>query len=160
MGTMPRVAALAAAWLVAAVVAVTISWQGVSVVADQVTNRRPARLSASEIERLLAEVESSTTTIATETSADVSATSTAPPSTALDSETRTYNLLGGTASLRFGPGGVEVVFANPAPGFRVEVEAEHGNGVKVEFEADTHESRVDGWWDGGPMDRTREEPKD
>ena len=150
MGTMPKVAALAGAWLVAAVVSVTISWLGVSVVGDQVTDRRPARLSAGEIERRLAE--------ASTTSSSGTTTTAAPAAT--DSETRTYNLQGGTAALRYAPAGVEVVFANPAPGFRVEVEPEHGNGVKVEFESDAHESRVDGWWDGGPMERVREEPRD
>lgn len=83
-----------------------------------------------------------------------------PPSTAPPTETRTYNLVGGTATLRFSPAGVEVVFANPAPGFIAEVGHGDGNGIRVEFEADHHESRVDGWWDGGPVDRVREDPKD
>lgn len=81
----------------------------------------------------------------------------APP--AATSETRTYSLVGGTASLRFSSAGVEVVFANPAAGFTVEVEPENVNGVKVEFESDSHKSRVDGWWDGGPVDRVREDPE-
>jgi hypothetical protein len=81
---------------------------------------------------------------------------TAPPPAAV-AETRTYNLQGGTASLRFAPSGVTVVFANPAPGFAVSVEPEHGNGVKVEFESEAHESRVDGWWENGPVDRVQEE---
>lgn len=75
------------------------------------------------------------------------------------SEVRTYNLVGGTASLRFSPSGVTVEYATPKAGFTVDVEPEHGNGVKVEFESADHRSRVDGWWDGGPQQRVREEPR-
>jgi hypothetical protein len=53
---------------------------------------------------------------------------------------------------------VEVLFANPAPGFTVEIEPGNDNGVKVEFDSDSHTSRVDAWWDGGPADRVREDP--
>ena len=81
---------------------------------------------------------------------------TAPPQ-APASATRTYNLVGGTASLRFTPSGVTVDYATPKAGFTVEIEPENGNGVKVEFRSDDHRSRVDGWWDGGPRERIREE---
>lgn len=183
---MKRSVALAAVWAALAVVAVTIAWQGVAVVGDQVTDERPAPLAASDIQERLA---AATTTTSTPSTTDTSVTSTTgsttstvqettsstsvtsvpdpaattssstPPSSAAAGETRTYNLVGGTASLRFLPTGVEVVFANPAAGFTVEIEPEHGNGVKVEFESPTHESRVDGWWEGGPVDRVREEPE-
>lgn len=73
-------------------------------------------------------------------------------------ETRTYALVGGTVSLRFEPSGVTVAFANPAGGFDVEVEEEHGNGVRVEFESESHRSRVTGWWDGGPRDEVDDRP--
>jgi len=77
-------------------------------------------------------------------------TTTAPPPPAAG-ETRTYQLVGGTVSLRFEPTGVTVVFANPNQGFEVEQEPE-GNGVRVELEGEDHRSRVTGWWDGGPRD--------
>jgi hypothetical protein len=32
--------------------------------------------------------------------------------------------------------------------------------VKVEFESDGHESRVDAWWDGGPQVERRENGED
>ena len=70
---------------------------------------------------------------------------------------RTYNLVGGTAALRFSPSGVTVEYATPKAGFTVEVEPENVNGVKVEFESADHKSRVDGWWDNGPRDRVRED---
>ena len=158
---------LVGVWLATAVGAVVLAWQGVSVVADQVTDDRPAPLAASEIEAHLAEaeaeaeVEPSTSTSTSTTSTAVTTTpglvtTTTTPSTAAG-ETRTYNLRGGTAALRFAPQGVTVVFANPAEGFTVEVEPEHGNGVKVEFESESHESRVDGWWADGPVDLVQEE---
>lgn len=88
-----------------------------------------------------------------------SPTTTAPPpptTVPAPGETRTYALVGGTVSLRFEASGVTVAFASPAAGFEVEVEPEHGNGVKVEFESETHRSRVTGWWDGGPRDEVDE----
>lgn len=177
MDPMRRTVVLAAVWLVVAAGAVAVAWQGVAVVGNQVTDDRPAPLAASEIESRLSE---STTTAGASGAPDGSASSTtstssgvattqaatspttatpALPTTAA-AETRTYNLRGGTASLRFSPSGVTVVFANPVPGFAVSVEPEHGNGVKVEFESGTHESRVDGWWESGPVDRVEEESDD
>ena len=63
-------------------------------------------------------------------------------------------------TLSFSPAGVDVVGATPNEGFTVDSEAEHGNGVKVEFESDGHESRVDAWWDGGPQVERRENGED
>lgn len=163
MGTMRRGVGLAAVWLMVAVAAVTVAWQGVNVVGRQVTDRRPAALSAGEIEdRLSARTAGDGAGASAGASTEppsTTASSTAPPATAASAaETRTYNLVGGTVSLRFAATGVTVVFANPGPGFTVDSEPENVNGVKVEFESETHRSRVDGWWDNGPLDRVREEP--
>ncbi|MGK2947366.1 MAG: hypothetical protein ACSLFP_02235 [Acidimicrobiales bacterium] len=81
---------------------------------------------------------------------------TTPPAPA-GAETRTYSLIGGTATLRFTPAGVTVVTAIPKAGFSVKVEPEHGNGVQVEFESDDHRSRVDASWANGPVDEVRED---
>lgn len=81
------------------------------------------------------------------------ATTAAPPPAG---ETRTYQTTGGSATLRFEASGVTLVFANPAQGFEVETEPEHGNGLRVKFEGEGHESRIDAWWDGGPQDRVEE----
>jgi hypothetical protein len=91
------------------------------------------------------------------TAAPATAGPTTTEPTAPAAETRTYNLVGGSAALRFSPSGVTVVWATPAAGFEVEVEPEHVNGVRVEFESDGHRSRVTGWWDRGPRDETRED---
>ena len=164
---MRRTVLLVGVWFATAVAAVALAWQGVSVVGDQGTDDRPAPLAASEIEAHLAEAEpstssstsTSTTSTAVTTTSGLVATTTIPaaPSPPTATETRTYNLRGGTAALRFAPQGVSVVFANPAEGFTVDVEPEHGNGVKVEFESESHESRVDGWWADGPVDLVQEE---
>lgn len=83
----------------------------------------------------------------------------APPTTQAPqpATVRTYTLIGGTATLRFSQGGVTVQDATPQPGYSVEIEAEQGNGVKVEFRSDAHRSQVAGWWDNGPRDEVREE---
>lgn len=171
------------AWVVAAVVAVAVASWGVGLVSRSVTDDRPAPLEAAQIQARLDEATSTTAAPTSTTGSSTSTTATGattivagdapstttttappPPSTTAApapattavGETRTYNLVGGTAALRFSPRGVTVVFANPAGGFDVEVEPEHVNGVKVEFESDAHTSRVDGWWDGGPQERVEE----
>lgn len=174
---MPKWAAYAIAWVVAAIGALGLAFWGVGVVGDQVTGDRPSPLSASEVAlRATSTTTAPPTSVgpAPPTTAVGPATSAAPATTVPDrpaatttttaappppasGETRTYNLTGGSASLRFTPSGVTVLWADPNAGFDVEVEPE-GTGVKVEFESESHKSRVDGWWDGGPQDRVREDP--
>ena len=73
--------------------------------------------------------------------------------------TQTFSLTGGTAAISFSSSGVQVLWATPNPGFDVSIEPE-SPGVKVEFRADHHRSRLDAWWSGGPQNRIREEPRD
>lgn len=82
-------------------------------------------------------------------------TTTNPP--APTSETLTFQLVGGTTAISFSPAGVDVLWASPNPGFDVKIEPEAA-GLKVEFRSDTHRSRVDAWWDGGPNHEIREDP--
>ncbi len=84
------------------------------------------------------------------------APTTPPPPAAT---TQTFTLTGGTAAISFSASGVEVLWATPNPGFRVVIELE-SPGIKVEFRADHHRSRVDAWWSGGPQHSIREEPRD
>ena len=166
---MPKRGLLTVAWLVAGVLAVALASAAVSRVGNEVTGSRPSPLSAGEVQQELtaASTTSSTSSMtsappetSTPTTSGSTTTSAAVPTTtgATDprAETRTYALVGGTATLRFTPQGVTVVTATPNPGFSVDVEPENVNGVKVEFESDAHESRVDGWWDGGPVERVSE----
>lgn len=156
----------------------------VSLVGRQVTGSRPAPLSAEEVAQEVAAQPPTSTTLgpATTTGPDGSegtgttldgttpttapTATTAPPPIATTppppavSETRTYTLVGGTATISFSTAGARVVTATPNAGFEVDVEPEHGNGVKVEFESEGHRSRVSAWWDGGARDDVREEPDD
>ena len=152
---MRRSLTFTAAWLVAAAVATTAAWQGVGLVTNQVTDERPAALAADDVRDKL-DQPTSTTAATPPATAPATTTSTAAPA---DAVTRTYNLEGGSAALRFTPAGVSVVWSAPNAGFGVKTEPEHGNGFRVEFESETHRSRVTGWWDGGPQDETREDPR-
>ena len=80
----------------------------------------------------------------------------APTPTTTAGVVRTYNLIGGSAALRFEPGKVTVVWANPNPGFRAEIDARDGGGVRVRFDGDSHRSEIEAWWDGGPQDRVED----
>jgi hypothetical protein len=80
-------------------------------------------------------------------------TTTAPPG---PTETRTYSLVGGTATLQFSPSGVQVLVASPNAGYSVDVGSTHDTGVRVEFSSDDHRSRVEGWWEDGPRDEVEE----
>jgi hypothetical protein len=53
---------------------------------------------------------------------------------------------------------VTQVTSSPNTGFDLKVEPE-GTGLRVQFESDSHRSRIDAWWDGGPQFRTREDPR-
>lgn len=164
-GSVPKRGLLIVAWLLAGVLAVALATAAVSRVGNEVTGSRPSPLSAGEVQQELTAASTSTTTTSTAPAVSPpattgSTTTTATPATTgpvdAPAETRSYALVGGTATLRFSPQGVTVVTATPNPGFSVDVEPEHGNGVKVEFESEAHESRVDGWWDGGPVERVSE----
>lgn len=165
---MRRTVLLVGAWLVGGAAAVGAASLGVSRVGDEVTGNRPTPLSAAEVREELAAAPATTTTspspVTTTTITPTTTTTTTvvapqqqPTTTTEAAETRTYALVGGTATLRFAPSGVTVVAAAPNPGFSVETNPEHGNGIRVEFESDDHRSRVTGWWEDGPRDEVREE---
>jgi len=177
MEPMRRTIGFVALWFFAGAVATTVAWLGVSTVSDQLagSGSHPDPLSADEIRDLAATPGTSTTGApdptgsTTTTSPPTRGTSTPsttavtppPPTTGppqpVQPVTRSYDLEGGTATLRFSPAGVTVVVASPAPGFTVDVGTSHDGGARVEFESDDHRSRLDGWWDGGPQDEVREE---
>jgi hypothetical protein len=177
-GDVRRAVSYGVAWAAAAVVATAVAWQGVALVGDEVTASRPAPLGTSEIASApttsTAAAPGSTTTTTTAPSPPATdPTGATPPPTPppsagpvgaspttpapAPSETRSYALVGGDASLRFSPSGVTVLFATPRAGFTVEVSGSHGNGVRVRFDGDEHRSDVEGWWDGGPAEEVRED---
>ena len=156
---MRRTLTLGVAWIAAAVTATAIAWQGVRLAGDQVTDDRPASLTAAEVEAAVAEGASTTgSTVAPSSSTTTPADGTSPSTTATAPagpapETRTYALTGGTVALHFAPSGVTVAFATPAPGYQVRSEPTEGGGWRVEFDGPAGRSRVEGWWDGGPQAR-------
>ncbi|HET6662862.1 MAG TPA: hypothetical protein VFG94_01330 [Acidimicrobiales bacterium] len=152
---MRRFLAFGAVWVMSAALAAGVAWAGIAVVGDQVTDDRPAPLSADEVAQAVeAEQRASTTTAPP--GGTTTTTSATPPADAA-ATTRTYRMVGGVVTLSFSPSGVEVVGATPNEGFSVDSEPEHGNGVRVEFKSDAHKSRVDAWWDGGPQVERRED---
>jgi hypothetical protein len=152
---------LGVAWAVAAVVAAVVAWQGVGLVGDQVTDDRPATLSAAEVEARLAGTATPTGDGgAPATSAPTTTTSAPPPATgpAATEGTpvlRPYTVTGGTAVLSFSPEGVTAVSATPSTGYQVRSDA-HDGGWRVEFEGPDGRSRIDAWWDGGPQDQVED----
>jgi hypothetical protein len=180
---MRRTIGLVALWFAAGAAAATVAWLGVSTVSDQLagSGSHPDPLSAEEISAELAAEATSTSTTGTTLAGGAETTSTTstlpagasttttvaappppPPSEAPSAApvTRSYDLVGGRTTLRFSPTGVTVVVATPAAGFTAEIESSHDGGVRVEFESESHRSRVDAWWAGGPQDEVREEGED
>lgn len=151
MGRVRRSFALGLAWLVAAAVAAVVAWQGVGLIGDQVTDRRPATLTDAQIQ---AELEAAPPTSAPGT------TGTPPPDGGQipdeDTVIETFRVTGGAAALRFGPGGVTVVWATPDPGWEVESRPGDRGGWRIEFEGEDGRSRIDAWWDGEPRSRVRD----
>jgi len=160
-----RVLTFGVVWLVAAVTATAVAWQGVRLVGDQVTDDRPPSLTAEEVAAATATGAGSpapgaTTTTTAPASPVTTAAPPEAPAAAGEAVTRTYALTGGSTSLRFTPGGVTVVFATPAPGYQVRSEPADGGGWRVEFDGPSGRSRVEGWWDGGPQDRVEDDGAD
>jgi hypothetical protein len=173
-----------AAWFLAGAVAVGVASAGVSIVGEQVTDSRQAPLSAEQVRELAADAGATTTTtepaaVTTTTvpspvarpddrggddggapppivggTTSTTAATVAPP---VSASTKTYNLVGGTVTLRFSPAGVTVLAAVPNAGFSVDISETHGTGARVELEREDHGSRVDAWWDAGPQDEVRED---
>ncbi len=79
------------------------------------------------------------------------------PTSAPASELRSYSLVGGSATLRYEPGRVTVVSAEPAQGFSYAIEGNGTAEVRVDFRSEEHRSRLKGTWeDGGPREEIEE----
>ena len=86
----------------------------------------------------------------------MSPSTTTTTTVAAPAQTQQFNLVGGSTAISFSATGVTVLWANPNPGFDVDIEPE-SPGWKVEFRSDDHRSRIDVWWSGGPRHEIREE---
>ncbi len=172
---------LAVIWAAATVVAVAIVWQSLGFVSTRTEDDGAARGGGSAAPGLtLADGDPARTSTpatavggggSTGTDPGAATTSTTAPSTGLTASTtpgvgvpadavdQTFELVGGTAVVRYSSTGVSVLYAVPADGFRSSFEPE-GSGMKVEFRSESHRSRVDVWWDNGPQHSVEEEADD
>lgn len=91
------------------------------------------------------------------TTAPATPNSSPEPTPAPEPEVRSYELVGGSVTLRFEPGVVTIVKAVPRSGYRLKMEGSGSNEASVEFESEEHRSKVKGWWEGGPRDRVEED---
>jgi hypothetical protein len=67
------------------------------------------------------------------------------------------NSAGGTVIIRHRPGVVELHAATPASGFSVEVDDSGPTRVRVEFESDDADIRVEARWQDGELEVTVED---
>jgi hypothetical protein len=154
---------LAATWLAGTVLATGIVYQAVNAVADQVAERREQPISQVGVgERTPAPSapafsptptpggpSPSPTSQPTAPTGGPSAPTATPPAT---STTRTFALVGGTASVSCTGSLISLNWATPNSGFQVETGSSGGGSViEVKFRSDTHESRVEAWCGGGQV---------
>jgi hypothetical protein len=135
-----RGVALALVWLVATAAATGLAWAGVRSVVTDVAAPLPAVV----------------TSAPTDPPGDPEPSDASTPT----SRTQTFETTGGTATVRFSPGGVEVLGAVPAAGFAADVEAEDDGSTRVDFESDHHRSRLKVWWQDEPRHEVEERGRD
>lgn len=138
-------------WVVATVAATGLAWAGVRSVVDDVAAPLPiAAATTGQVDPSQGPPADEPSPAPTSTSEPSSTAGPEPSTTAPpDGMVKTFELDGGSATVRFSAAEVEVLSAVPAPGFDTEVEPED-RGIRVEFESDAHRSRLDVWWAGGP----------
>lgn len=71
---------------------------------------------------------------------------------------RTYQLVGGSVTIRFQNDAAYFVVATANNGFSVE-HSEDGGTVDVRFESENHESRLRAYWNNGPQQEIQEEDR-
>ncbi len=139
-------------WVAATLVAVGVAHGGVSAVAGRVVDPLPPTLG---LQSVAERPDAATSPSPSPSPSDVGTSDGSPPSP--EGATRSYSLVGGSATLRFQPGRVTIVAAEPAQGFRMEVEGNGTAELRIEFDSDARRSRLRGWWEGGPRDRIDED---
>jgi hypothetical protein len=144
-------------WAVATAAATGLAWAGVRAIVDDVAAPLPAPAITT------AQTDTPRGQAADDPSANTDSR-TAPPQDVdapdeVEGTVQTFELLGGTATVRFSPSAVEVLSAVPAAGFTAKVEPE-GEGTRVEFESADHRSRLDAWWGDRPRHEIDEQSRD
>ena len=153
---------MAAAWGAALVVTTFLTWQIVSAADSQVGE------SLAAIAPTVTSTSTPPTTTTTQggpssstgtsspttptTSSSTSSTSTTSPSSQAAWSLWTVSTSGGTVVVRYRTGAVELQAATPALGYDVEVDDAGPPSVRVEFESDDSDVRVDVEWKDGGLD--------
>ncbi|MFN0090478.1 MAG: hypothetical protein ACKVWR_09475 [Acidimicrobiales bacterium] len=81
---------------------------------------------------------------------DGPAASTPPPARLGEVAVQTFRVAGGSAAVRYGAAGAQVVWATPNPGYRVSVGPPASTAVVI-FDNGRHRSTLEAWWDGAPQ---------
>ena len=159
---MPRRVALLVTWLLATAAATALAWGGVQIVAGRVVDPMdPLSVASAGLESSAdaAAGPETPTAVLTPGIPPPPASSTTGPASPPPGRTRSYDLVGGTVTVRFSPTRVQVVTASPKDGFVLRsVEREGPTDVEIEFRRadDTWRSELRATWDEGPADRIEE----
>lgn len=167
---------MTAAWVAALVVATVLAWQIVGLADSQVGDTpvavAPLRTTTTasgagsttlpSTSTTTTDPRPTTTTTPGATTSSPGATSTSPSTGATSSSSsttaseqwslRTVTTTGGVVVVRYRTGEVELQAATPAPGFSVEVDDAGPPRVRVEFEGENADVRVEARWDDGSLD--------
>lgn len=169
---------LVGVWVLVLVITTALTWQIVSLASDQVADEPLAIAPATSTTLGSSTSSSSTTTSTTERQTTTSITgptdddsspttstpaggggtspasssATSPTSTAAEWSLRTITTEGGTVVVRYRPNEVALQAATPAPGFETEIDDFGPPRVRVEFESDDTDVRVEARWEGGGLD--------
>lgn len=153
---------MAAAWGAALVVTTFLTWQIVSA-ADSQVGESPAAIAPTVTSTSMPPTTTTTqggpssstgtsSPTTPTTSSSTSSTSTTSPSSQAAWSLRTVSTSGGTVVVRYRTGAVELQAATPALGYDVEVDDAGPPSVRVEFESDDSDVRVDVEWKDGGLD--------
>jgi hypothetical protein len=167
---------LAATWVAGTLLATAIVYTAVGAVANQVAPQRSEPISEAVVRQALgASTPPATSAAPTEAPTPSASASAAPqsptptgggrlpasppPASGTSATTRTFALIGGTASFSCSNGQISLNWATPASGFQVDdiSSSDGGAQIEVRFRSDSHESRVEAWCSGGQVEGTVEE---
>lgn len=157
---------MAAAWVAALVLATALTWQIVGLADSQVGDvpvavapTLPVASSTSTSNATATSPPPDTTSPTTPSTTSPTTSPSAPSSTdpAPEWSVRTVNSAGGTVVVRHRPGEVELQAATPAPGFSVEIDDSGPTRVRVEFESDEDDIRVEVRWRDGELEISTED---
>lgn len=185
---MPNWMKLTGAWLLGAFVAIAFSWGAVAQVRNRVIEPSieiPATAVAAPggitgataattttVIRVEPEIADTTTASTSTTVQQDETTTTTPPVTTTsqplattttnppETETSSYQLVGGVVTISHSSGVVGFVSAIPQPGFTTDLDETGPKSVRVKFVGDTHTSEFRAEWEEGELEITRNEGDD